>query len=127
MVTAKAPESSVLACEEQLRQAQLSGDVEALDRLIDESLIFTALGGTLVGKRDDLALHRSGTFRISRMDVIEQQVMDLGEVAVVVTAMEASATIGEAVEEGRLRYTRVWRRFADGWRVVAGHMSTIAP
>jgi ketosteroid isomerase-like protein len=27
--------------------------------------------------------------------------------------------------EGRFRYTRVWRREADAWRIVAGHVSPI--
>ena len=35
-------EEVILAREEELRQAQLNGDVAALDRLIDDALVFTA-------------------------------------------------------------------------------------
>jgi hypothetical protein len=28
---------------------------------------------------------------------------------------------------GPFRYTRVWRARDDGWRIVAGHVSAIAP
>src|SRR4051812_11153778 len=41
---------AVLAREEELRQAQLSGDVTALERLLDDGLVFTALDGAVVSK-----------------------------------------------------------------------------
>src|SRR4051794_8384464 len=92
---------AVLACEEELRQAQLSGDVVALERLLDDALVFTSLDGTVVGKADDLALHRSGRLRITRMDPGERRVLRLGDVAVVVR-MEAAAVIDGAEVAGPL-------------------------
>src|SRR5690606_23834959 len=53
-------ESAIWACEERLRIAQLESDVAELARLLDDELMFTALDGSVVGKRDDLELHRSG-------------------------------------------------------------------
>jgi hypothetical protein len=53
-------DDEILARESDLRQAQLTGDVQALDRLLDDQLVFTAIDGTLAGKADDLTLHRSG-------------------------------------------------------------------
>ncbi len=115
----------VLTCEEELRQAQLTGDVAALDRLLDERLVFTALDGRVVGKADDLALHRSGRLRVTRMDPGERQVLRLGTVVVVSVRMEASAVIDGVDVSGPLRYTRVWHEGPGGWRVVAGHMSAV--
>jgi hypothetical protein len=113
----------ILAAEEELRQAQLASDVAALDRLLDEELVFTTLNGSVIGKADDLALHRSGMFRITRMDPGEQRVLRLGAVVVVSVRMETSAMIDGALVSGPLRYTRVWCERPGGWRVVAGHMS----
>jgi hypothetical protein len=115
----------ILACEEELRQAQLSGDVTALDRLLDDELVFTALDGSVVGKADDLALHRSGKLRINRMDPGERHHLRLGTVVVVSVRMEAAAVIEGVEMTGPLRYTRVWHEVAGGWRVVAGHMSAV--
>ena len=116
-------ESTILAHEEALRLAQLHGDVTALERLIDDDLIFTSLDGAIVGKQDDLELHRSGRLRITRMEPIDRRVMILGDIAVVSAKMNAAASFDGAVSEGLLRYTRVWRKHADGCRIVAGHMS----
>jgi ketosteroid isomerase-like protein len=115
----------ILACEAALRQAQLDGDVAALDRLIDDALVFTTLEGTVVGKADDLDLHRSGRLRITRMDPSDRHVLRLGTTAVVSVRMEAAAIVDGVAVSGAMRYTRVWCERQDGWRVVAGHMSHV--
>jgi ketosteroid isomerase-like protein len=116
-------ESMVLDHEERLRIAQLRSDVAELEELLDDELMFTALDGSIVGKNDDLELHRSGRLRITRMEPIERRIMILGNVAVVSAKMSAAASFDGATSEGLLRYTRVWRERADGYRIVAGHMS----
>jgi hypothetical protein len=47
-------DDEILACEAQLREAQLTGDVAVLDRLLDDLLLFTNIDGTLASKDDDL-------------------------------------------------------------------------
>lgn len=115
--------SAIEECEEQLRRAQLSSDVANLDRLLDDALVFTALDGSVMGKADDLVLHRSGRLRISGMEPGERRILDLGTVAVVNVRMDAAALVDGVAAAGPLRYTRVWIRRSDGWRVIAGHMS----
>lgn len=118
-------DGEILAREAELRQAQLASDVEALDRILDDVLVFTNFDGTLAGKADDLALHRSGRIRITRMEPMERHVLDLGQTSVVSVKMDAAAVIDGAPIEAVLRYTRVWHRRNDGWRLVAGHMSMV--
>lgn len=115
----------IVTFEEELRRAQLAGDVDALDRLLDDELVFTGIDGRLYTKADDLALHRSGKLRITQMDPGERHVIRLGPVVVVNVRMEASATINGAETIGPLRYTRVWCERPGGWKVVTGHMSAV--
>ena len=44
-------DNEILAREAELRQAQLSGDVAALDQLLDDRLLFTSFDRTLATKR----------------------------------------------------------------------------
>lgn len=125
-VTRMHDDDAILRCEEELRVAQLAGDVATLDRLIDDALVFTALDGSIVGKEDDLSLHRSGRLKITRMEPGERHVLRFGSIAVVSVRMEATASLDGAEVSAPLRYTRVWREHPDGWRIVAGHMSAIA-
>ncbi len=118
-------DDEILACEAQLRQAQLTGDVATLDRLLDDALVFTNYDGTLASKSDDLEMHRSGRLRITRMDPSDQHLLSLGETSVVSVLMNAEAIVDGASVTAALRYTRVWHKRPEGWRLVAGHMSIV--
>jgi hypothetical protein len=90
----------ILAAEAALRAAQLAGDVGALDRLLDDGLVVTGLDGAVVGKADDLALHRSGRLKVTRMDPSDTRIVRLGPVAVVSVRMEAAAVVDGAAVSG---------------------------
>ena len=86
-------DDEILACEAELRHAQLTGDVAILDRLLDDALVFTSYDGTLARKHDDLSMHRSGRMRITRMDPTDRHMMHLGATSVVNVLMNAEAVI----------------------------------
>ncbi len=118
-------DDEILACEKELRQAQLASDVAALDRLLDDLLVFTGIDGTLVSKQDDLSLHGSGRLRIVKMDPCDCQLLHLGATSVVSVRMDAEAVMDGVPVTAILRYTRIWHKRATGWRLVAGHMSSV--
>ena len=118
-------DDEILACEADLRLAQLSGDVAMLDRLLDDVLVFTSFEGKLASKSDDLELHRSGRLRITRMDPGDRHVLHLGTTSVVSVLMHAEAIVDGSPVTANMRYTRVWHKRPEGWRLVAGHMSAV--
>ena len=119
-------DDEILACENELRHAQLTDDVATLDRLLDDLLVFTNMDGTLATKSDDLSLHRSGRLRITRMDPSDRQLLHLGATSIVNVRMNAEAVMDGVPVAATLRYTRIWHKRPEGWRLVAGHMSTVA-
>jgi uncharacterized protein DUF4440 len=123
--TAELPDVSLRACEAALRQAQLASDVAALDRLVDDALVFTGPDGAIYGKPDDLDAHRNGMVRITRLEPSEERIQRFGGVAVVSVRMEMAGSFRGATFAGPFRYTRVWCERRDGWRVVAGHVSAV--
>jgi ketosteroid isomerase-like protein len=108
-----------------LRRAQLASDVAALDRLVDDALVFTGPDGAVYGKADDLEAHRNGTVRISRLEPSEERVQRFGSIAVVSVRMEMAGTFKGQAFAGPFRYTRVWCERPDGWRIVAGHVGGV--
>ena len=118
-------DDEILTLEAELVHAQLTSDVAALDRLLDDALVFTNIDGTLGGKSDDLALHRSGQLRITRMDPAARCILHLGATSVVNVLMNAEAVMNGVPVAATLRYTRVWHKREGGWRLVAAHMSTV--
>ena len=118
-------DASLLACEAALRQAQLTSNVQELDRLVDDALVFTGPNGAVYGKQDDLDAHRRGVIRITRLEPSEERIQRFGHIAVVSVRMEMSGTFEGAPFAGPFRYTRVWRAHENGWRIVAGHVSAV--
>src|SRR5512140_3138794 len=115
----------ILACEAELREVMLTNDIAALDRLVDDALIFTTQEGAVIGKQDDLAAHRARRLRLVRLEPSERHVLRCGTTAVVSVRMEIEGTWDGSPVGGALRYTRVWCERPNGWQVVAGHMSAV--
>ncbi|CDH47025.1 nuclear transport factor 2 family protein [Candidatus Contendibacter odensensis] len=121
------PAPEIIALEAQIRAAQLTGDVEALDHLISSDLLFTGHDGQLGSKAEDLEAHRSGFFRFRSHQPEELRVSWVRpDVAVSSLRARLSVEVAGNLIEGTFRYTRVWAAEADGkWRVVAGHVSEV--
>jgi ketosteroid isomerase-like protein len=119
------PVDSLRACEAALRQAQLTSDVAALERLVDDALVFTGPDGATYGKQDDLDAHRTGMVHITRLEPSEEHIQRFGRIAVVSVRMEMAGTFRGTPFAGPFRYTRVWCERTDGWRIVAGHVSAV--
>lgn len=116
---------TLMAAELALREAQRTSDVAALERLLDDALVFTGPDGAVYGKADDLRAHREGVVRLTRLEPSEERVQRFGAIAVVSVRMELAGTVGGEPFAGPFRYTRVWCERPDGWRIVAGHVSGI--
>jgi hypothetical protein len=113
-------ETQVYRAEADLRQAMLAGNVEQLDALIDDQLIFVGPDGNLYSKDDDLQLHRSGQEKIERIEVEDQVINSRDEVVVVsLIARMAGIFKGEGFQ-GRFRYLRIWKLTSTGWKIIAG-------
>ena len=111
--------------ENALRRAQLAGDAAALDRLVDDTLVFVGPDGAVYGKQDDLDAHRAGWVRITRLEPSEERMQRFGDVAVVSVRMQMAGSFKGAEFAGAFRYTRVWCLRSEGWRIVAGHVSAV--
>jgi ketosteroid isomerase-like protein len=119
-------DTEIAALEAELRQAQLAADVPALDRLIDEDLLFTGPTGQLASKADDLAAHRTGTVRITSHEPEDMRVRWItDDVAAVALRTRLGGEVAGEPFAGTWRYTRIWARSNGRWRVVAGHVSQV--
>lgn len=124
---AGAPDPEIVALEARLRAAQLAADVEALDALISDALLFTGPDGQLGTKAGDLDAYRSGAVRFRAHEPEELRVRRIGtDVAVSALRARLAVEVGGTLTRGTYRYTRVWAREEGGeWRVAGGHVSEV--
>lgn len=110
--------------EEELRQAMLNGDVPTLDRLISDRLMFAGPDGQLATKADDLHAHRQRIVRFVRHEPDQVEMRRVSTACVVVSQRTyLEVDVAGTVHRGWHRYTRVWIREDDAWRILAGQVS----
>jgi ketosteroid isomerase-like protein len=118
---------SLRAAERQLQAAQLDSDVDALSRLLDDSLLFTGPDGELYTKDDDLQAHAKGVQTITRLEEEDLRLVVAGRLGVTWFLGTVEATVAGQPMRARMRYTRTWLHDDNAaWRVIAAH-ATIVP
>ncbi|MET7962760.1 nuclear transport factor 2 family protein [Micromonospora zamorensis] len=109
----------LLTAERQLQAAQRAADVESLDALLHPQVVGAGPDGTVFTKEDDLAGYRSGALRITSLVEESLDVQEDGQTGVTRMVAAVDAVQGGAAVSARLRYTRLWVREDDNWRVLA--------
>lgn len=113
--------AAIKHAEEQLRLAMLASNVERLDDLVDNALVFSSPTGVLVRKDEDIDNHRSGAQTLTKLEPRELVVELFGEdVGVATCIAELEGTFHSAAFAGTFRYVRTWHRSGGAWRVIAG-------
>lgn len=117
--------AALRAAERRLQAAQLAGDAEALDALLDDRLIYTGgPDGARYSKQDDLAIQRARTQVLSRVDEEDLIVLVEGHTGVTWFVGTLAGTFAGEPFTARLNFTRTWIYTSDsGWRVIAAHAS----
>ncbi|KUL27733.1 nuclear transport factor 2 family protein [Actinoplanes awajinensis] len=116
----------LLAAEQRLQHAQRAGDVDELDRLLDDRLVAIGPDGATLGKNDDLDAYRAGTSVIDELTQVSLDSLVVDTTGVTFVVCDVTGTLGGAPFRARLRYTRTWAYQKEwGWRIVAAHIAVL--
>jgi len=110
----------IVVCEEVLLMAIKESDVERLDLLLHEDLLFTNPMGQTITKKMDMEGYRSGGMKVHHIASQDQIINIIGDTAVVAVSIMLEGSYGEQSLNGEYRYTRVWKSIDGGWKVIAG-------
>ena len=110
----------VEALEEQWRQAQLAGDVGAMDKLLSDDYIGITMTGQVNTKSQQLDRMRMHKVALTKLDLGDRQVKLIGSIAIVTSRAEVEGTNEGTPVKGTYRYTRVYQRLpAGGWKITS--------
>ena len=116
----------ILELERRLRDAMRGSDLDELDALLADGLVFTDHLGALWGKQDDLTAHRVGAIRVRSVEASEERIQVHDGVAVVNVRLTISGIFSGQEASGDFRFTRVWVPGRDGrWQVVAAQATLV--
>lgn len=102
-----------------------TSNVQELDALIADDLIFTGHDGKIYTKEMDLQAHREGGIDIYDLQTGEQIINIDNDVAIVSVRKEISGSFFGDVQVGIFRFTRVWKLRNGNWQIIAGHSTQI--
>lgn len=131
LVTAEAGrmhnQSDPLATEQQFFSSLIGGDVGALDRILgDDFLLIDVMTGSEMKKPDLLAVLGSGQLKFEAIEPAESQVRLHGITAVITGRTQMSGRFGEMPFTARSRYTHVFVKERNQWRLVSAQGTQIS-
>ncbi|HEX5741289.1 MAG TPA: nuclear transport factor 2 family protein [Pilimelia sp.] len=114
-------EAGLRAAEERLRQAVLVGDVAALDRILDDRLVFTGpLEGNLARKPAYVDLHRTGHLRVTDFRYRDLRLLVQPPTGTTWCLVSVTGELRGVAFSHELRYCRNWlHQPYAGWRLIA--------
>ncbi len=112
--------AQVIASENALVQAMKTSNVELLDKLLHDALLFNGPNGETATKAMDLRNYRSGNINLHTVESSDLMLSFFVDDAVVAVTIAIKGNyLGQDVD-GRFRYLRVRKLFDGDWKVIAG-------
>lgn len=111
--------------ETKLLSALQNRDVKVMKKLLHDNLLFNLPSGQTVTKEIDLGNLQSGIITIKEIKAFDQIITTIDDTAIVTVTYNLKADLSGNSIDGNFRYLRVWKRFQDGWKVIAGSGTNI--
>lgn len=109
------------------REALLTNNVAEISNLLADDYLGISANGTLETKADVLARRRSGSVKITLLDLSDIKIRIYGTTAVVTSKADVEGTSTSGPIGGRYRYTRVYTERGKQWKIVSFEASRVYP
>lgn len=119
-------EQALLDFERGWLDAQRRRDAGFFERILDEQLSQVSFTGDTADRKAFFDFFRGGDWEYLAARLEEADARVLGDTAVTSGRVFRRVRVGQRVTEGSFRFTHVWRKRNDGWRVVHSHQTEIA-
>lgn len=113
-------DEQIIECENRLLEALKTGDIDVLDQLIHDDLIFNIPTGQTITKAMDLDNYRSGILVVSEVLATDQIIQSIDDISTVAVTLHLKATYAGQIVDGKFRYLRVWKLVDNSWKIIAG-------
>jgi len=113
-------QEQVIECEKRLLMAFKNNDIEVVDELLHDNLLFNIPNGQTVTKEMDIANLRSGVMEVNEIKISEQQICIIDDIATVAVTIHIKGKFADNLMDNKFRYLRVWKLIDNSWKVIAG-------
>lgn len=104
--------------EDQLIEAMRTSNIEALDNLIADNLLFINHEGTRVTKAQDIEMHAAGTIKIETIEhealhITEYENCSIADAVITIRGKYAGQELS-----ARFHHLRTWAKLNSRWQVI---------
>ncbi|MDR6967639.1 ketosteroid isomerase-like protein [Flavobacterium arsenatis] len=112
--------SEIIEQENKLYKAITESNINALEELLHDDLLFVIPSGEVITKEIDLKTYRDGALKINEINSQIEAFNIIEDMAVIILVMELKGSYNAENFEAKYRYIRFWKKFKDGIKVVGG-------
>jgi len=112
--------NEIIEQENKLYKAITESDINTLEELLHDDLLFVIPSGEVITKEIDLRAYRDGALKINKINPQIEALNSIGDTAVIVLSMELEGSYNAVPFEAKYRYIRFWKKFKEGIKVVGG-------
>ena len=113
-------DEQIIECEKRLLEALKTGDIQVLDELLHDNLIFNIPTGQTITKEMDIENYRSGIMTVYDILTTDRTIKTTENISTVVVTVYLKAKYADQIIDGKFRYLRVWKLSNNSWSVIAG-------
>ncbi len=110
----------ILGLEDKLYKAIKESDVQVLDELLHEDLLFISPNREVITKEIDLNTYRDGDLDINELVPKVENLNIIDDLAVITLTIDLKGSYKTQSFEAKYRYIRFWKKFSEGIKVIGG-------
>ena len=117
---------AILELENRLYGAIKECDLQALDELLHQDLLFVSPTGEVITKEIDLKTYRDGLLKVVELLPMIDDLHIIDDTAIVTLTMALKGYYNGQLFEAKYRYIRFWKHTTEGIKVIGGSGTQIA-
>jgi len=117
--------NEIIELEQKLVEGIKTSNVQFLENILHDDLLFLAPNGQVITKAIDIASHKAGEMVVDEITSTLEEIKIFGDTAVVVIVYDTKGKMLGNPIQGQFRYIRIWKSFNHGYRVIGGSCSKL--
>lgn len=112
--------SEIIEQENKLYTAITDSNIDMLEELLHDDLLFIIPSGEVITKEIDLQTYRNGKLKVNKINAQIEALNIIEDMAVITLLMDLKGSYNAETFETTYRYIRFWKKFKDGIKIVGG-------
>lgn len=112
--------------EEKLLDGFKRTDLNILDLLFADGMLFHDQYGNVLDKEMDLDAYRSGMIKINKINVSKREIRVFESIVIVSASLFIKGSYSNILLNGKYQWLRVWGKVREDWKVISASCTSIS-